>query len=107
MSETASTSSRPTSPTPTLPHVTTSRPYRFQWDPASRRPGPGSVISEATEGRGDNWGTPSPGAGFYNQNFSSTSLTLGALPQEWSSAKHGFHGEFPMLSQVIMGTDRD
>jgi vacuolar protein sorting-associated protein 54 len=51
-------------------------------------------VSGTTEGRGGdyfNLPTPTPfplGA----LNASTANLTLGALPDEWSSSKHGFHG---------------
>jgi vacuolar protein sorting-associated protein 54 len=81
MSDHSSSSSLPTSPVTNLPEL----PYIKQ---QARRTGPGSIFSETTEGYGD-----------YTTNlpftFSSASLALAAVPQEWSSAKHGFHG--PLL----------
>jgi hypothetical protein len=58
MSDYTSSPSRPASPVGPLPDLPTARPsaYRFNWDPASRRPGPASV-SETTEGRGDHFTT--------------------------------------------------
>ncbi|KAF9014055.1 Vps54-like protein-domain-containing protein [Cyathus striatus] len=92
MSDTTSVPSRQGSPAPSaLPDLPTARPYRFTWDPASRRPGPESV-SGTTEGRGDYFGH-APALGFLNTSSNAT-LALGALPSEWSSAKHGFHGTF-------------
>ena len=67
-----------------------SRPYRFTWDPASRRSGPASV-SGTTEGRGgDDFGPPPPLTSFNN-----SSLALASLPTEWSSSRTGFHGISP------------
>lgn len=82
----ASSSSRPASPVGELPNIPNARSYRFTWDAASRKKGPGSV-SETTEGRGD----------YYGQSTSLdlpsvSSLPLGATPPYWSSALHGFHG---------------
>ncbi|KZT09727.1 Vps54-domain-containing protein [Laetiporus sulphureus 93-53] len=88
MSEGTSTPSRPASPVADLPQPSHAHPYRFQWDASNRRPGPGSV-SGATEGPNDYFGEASQ-YDIYN-NASLTSLQLGALPSDWSSAKHGFH----------------
>ncbi|KAF9532159.1 Vps54-like protein-domain-containing protein [Crepidotus variabilis] len=97
MSEVSSVPSRPTSPasngTPDL--LPTARPYRFTWDPASRRPGPESV-SGFTEGPGaDDFSGPHPLAFL---NTSNTSLALGSLPSEWSSSRTGFHAISTVLN---------
>ncbi|KAI8982849.1 Vps54-domain-containing protein [Trametes punicea] len=96
MSDYASTPSRPASPVEELPSFTASRPaaYRFNWDSATRKPGPGS-ISETTEGKGDYFAGHAP----YDvaDNGSVASLALGALPPEWSSSKHGFNA----ISNVV------
>ena len=92
MSDISSVPSRPVTPvngTGTPDVLPTARPYRFTWDPSSRRPGPESV-SGTTEGRGgDDFASPHP-LGFLNT--STTSLALGSLPTEWSSSRTGFHG---------------
>ncbi|KAH9950264.1 Vps54-domain-containing protein [Amylocystis lapponica] len=88
MSDHSSALSRPASPVGELPNFSAARPYRFTWDPASRRPGPGSV-SETTEGRGDYFANATPYELFNTASLSS--LPLGALPTDWSSARHGFH----------------
>lgn len=87
-----SLTSRPQSPVSVVhDQLHTARPYRFTWDPSSRRPGPESV-SGTTEGRGGgDYFSAQPRLGLLNTS-SSLTLALGALPQEWSSAKHGFHG---------------
>jgi vacuolar protein sorting-associated protein 54 len=109
MSDTASSSSRPTSPAPTVAATAagapvSARPYRFHWDPAAaRRAGPGSVISEST-GVGADWVGGGAGA-LYAQNTSTASLPLGALPAEWSSARNGFHGVYHALSLAPMWAD--
>ncbi|KAF8965307.1 Vps54-like protein-domain-containing protein [Flammula alnicola] len=97
MSDISSVPSRATSPVSATPdQLPTARPYRFTWDPASRRPGPESV-SGTTEGRGgdDFGGTPHP-LGFLNH--STTSLALGSLPSEWSSSRTGFHAISTVLN---------
>ncbi|OSX65343.1 hypothetical protein POSPLADRAFT_1133849 [Postia placenta MAD-698-R-SB12] len=88
MSDDASVPSRPASPVAELPNFSHVRPYRFTWDPSTRKPGPASV-SGTTEGRGDYFGDASPYE-LYNHS-SLSSLPLGALPPDWSSARHGFH----------------
>lgn len=89
MSDYASTSSRPGSPVGELPNIRSSaRAFRFNYE--SGRKGPGSV-SETTEGRGgDYFASGNTHADLLNT--SETSLAVGALPSEWSSARHGFHG---------------
>lgn len=72
-----------------LPGVPSSRPYRFTWDPSSRRKGPASV-SETTEGKGGDYFGVSPKVDLFG--VASTSLAQRDLPIEWSSSKHGFHG---------------
>ncbi|PPQ93257.1 hypothetical protein CVT25_015255 [Psilocybe cyanescens] len=99
MSDVSSIPSRATSPVNALAlpdQLPTARPYRFTWDPASRRPGPESV-SGTTEGRGgdDFGGAPHP-LGFLNA--SSTSLALGSLPIDWSSSRTGFHAISTVLN---------
>ncbi|KAF8226749.1 Vps54-domain-containing protein [Tricholoma matsutake] len=75
----------------------TARPYRFTWDPTSRKPGPASV-SGTTEGRGGgDYFSAQPRFSFLH-NSSSLSLQLGALPTEWSSSKHGFHAISTVLN---------
>lgn len=92
MSEYASTSSRPTSPVGELPQIPSAvRPYRFNWDAAHRKAGPGSV-SETTEGRGEYFAT-SGQAPYETPTPSATHLALGTFPAEWTSSIHGFHGE--------------
>ena len=86
MSDNGSISSLPTSPLTAVPDSPVKRTRKLAWDNQSRR-GPGSVISETTEGNGDYFGPAN-----LPFSFSSTSLILSAVPQEWSSSKHGFHG---------------
>lgn len=88
--------SRPTSPVPPLPD--TARPYRFNWDPASRQPGPESVSGTTTDGRGPDYYNTIPRLGHLNLNSSTAILSLGALPAEWSSSKHGFHAISTVLN---------
>ncbi|EJD05695.1 Vps54-domain-containing protein [Fomitiporia mediterranea MF3/22] len=85
--QSVASTSRPGSPVPPLPDFSNARPYRFAWDAATRKADPASV-SGTTEGRGDYFVyKPS----LSNFNFSSTSLAVGAIPSDWSSAKHGFN----------------
>lgn len=94
MSELSSPSSRPATPSlPQTPAVPPARPYRFTWDPSTRRPGPESV-SGTTEGRGADYFNQPPPTPFPlgALNSSTTHLESRSLPNEWSSSKHGFHG---------------
>lgn len=75
--------SRPGSPVGALPEGLPARPYRFNWDTA-RKPGPGSVISEYTDARGDF-------VQAHPRELVASSSTL-SLPSEWTSSKYGFHG---------------
>ena len=88
MSDVSSVPSRPQSPVAApSDHLPPPRPYRFTWDPASRRPGPES-ISGTTEGRGgDDFGGTHPPLGLITNN-----LAPASLPTEWSSSRTGFHG---------------
>ncbi|EGO21066.1 hypothetical protein SERLADRAFT_441455 [Serpula lacrymans var. lacrymans S7.9] len=95
MSDYTSSPSRPASPVGALPEIPTARPYRFAWDASTRRQGPGSV-SETTEGRGGDYFTTPARLDFLNT--SSLNLTLGALPSEWSSSKHGFNAISTVLN---------
>ncbi|KAI0636410.1 Vps54-like protein-domain-containing protein [Trametes polyzona] len=96
MSDYASSPSRPASPVGELPTFTASRAnaFRFNWDSAPKRPGPGSV-SETTEGRGDYFANNAPYDVYTNGSLAN--LALGALPTEWSSSRHGFNA----ISNVV------
>ena len=96
MSDVSSVPSRVASPVSLTPdQLPTARPYRFTWDPASRRPGPESV-SGTTEGKGgDDFAAAPHPLGFLNH--STTSLALGSLPTDWSSSRTGFHGSYLCL----------
>ncbi|KAF9469270.1 Vps54-like protein-domain-containing protein [Collybia nuda] len=98
MSDSESITSRPVTPVSALPDLpNTARPYRFTWDPASRKPGPESV-SGTTEGRGGgDYFSAQPRLGFLNTSSTAT-LALGALPTEWSSSRHGFHAISTVLN---------
>ncbi|KAG2020072.1 retrograde transporter, variant 3 [Coprinopsis cinerea AmutBmut pab1-1] len=101
MSDVTSNPSRPGSPSFSVMganDLPTARPYRFVWDPSSRRPGPESVAGTTEGGRGDYIvGHTQYPLGVLN-NPSSMNLELGALPAEWSSAKHGFHAISTVLN---------
>ena len=107
MTDYTSSPSRPASPAVPLPDISTARPlpYRFSWDPTSRRPGPASV-SEITEGRGDYF-TSTPKVDIYGASSSTATSQLGTVPQQWSSAKHGFHGTFAVCWRMVYFVNRD
>ena len=90
MSDNDSVSSLPTSPVTVVPDSPKKRNRKLaQWD-NPQRTGPASVVSETTEGNGDYFGPAN-----LPFSFSSASLALSAVPQEWSSSRHGFHGMPP------------
>ncbi|KAF7322637.1 Vps54 domain-containing protein [Mycena chlorophos] len=89
MSEESSNPSRPASPISALPN--TARAFRFNFDPSQRGP---ESVSGTTEGR-DFLAGPSRLNLFNN---SSLSLAPGSLPQQWSSATHGFHAISTVLN---------
>ena len=93
MSDNGSASSLPTSPVTAVPDSPGKRTRKLAWDNPQRR-GPASVVSETTEGNGDYF-TPAN----LPFSFSSASLALSAVPREWSSSKHGFHGAW--LSTLV------
>ncbi|KAJ3824734.1 vacuolar protein sorting-associated protein 54 [Lentinula raphanica] len=68
--------------------------YRFTWDPERR--GPESVSGTTTNGQ-DYFAAAPAGLGFHFGG-STASLNLGALPNEWSSSKHGFHAISTVLN---------
>ena len=86
--------SRPGSPVGSLPggFPNIRQPaFRFNWDPAQRRrQGPGSVLSD-NESRMD-FGSVSVTPRNDIFDLSSATLSYGALPNDWSSVRHGFHG---------------
>lgn len=106
MTDYTSSPSRPASPAVPLPDISTARPlpYRFSWDPTSRRPGPASV-SEITEGRGDYF-TSTPKVDIYGASSSTATSQLGTVPRQWSSAKHGFHGTFAVCWRMVYFVNR-
>ncbi|KIK59593.1 hypothetical protein GYMLUDRAFT_74478 [Collybiopsis luxurians FD-317 M1] len=69
--------------------------YRFNWDPSERR-GPESVSGTTTYGQ-DYFAAAPTGLGFHFGG-STASLNLGALPNEWSSSKFGFHAISTVLN---------
>jgi vacuolar protein sorting-associated protein 54 len=94
MSDYTSNPSRPASPVGSLRDMANSRQpaYRFQWDAGTRRQGPGSVLSETTDVRGDYFNA-TPRVDIYGASASSSYLPLNpSVPEEWSSSRHGFHG---------------
>ncbi|TEB26582.1 Vps54-domain-containing protein [Coprinellus micaceus] len=103
MSDVTSNPSRPPSPSASvLAHndLPTARPYRFVWDPSTRRPGPESVAGTTEGGRYANdyiGGNAQYPLGVLN-NPSSLNLADPSLPAEWSSTKHGFHAISTVLN---------
>jgi hypothetical protein len=63
----------------------TARPFRFTWDAVSKRAGPESVSGTT---HADYFAAKAPHLAL----STSSALPLGALPQDWSSARHGFNG---------------
>jgi hypothetical protein len=106
MSDVTSNPSRPPSPSASvLAHndLPTARPYRFVWDPSTRRPGPESVAGTTEGGRYANdyiGGNAQYPLGVLN-NPSSLNLADPSLPAEWSSTKHGFHGVCHQPSSAV------
>lgn len=96
MSDYASSPSRPATPVPALPEIPqVAHPFRLNWDTSSRVQGPGSV-SETTEGRGgDYFATPFR---LELPNLSTANISLGALPQGWSSSTQGFNAISTVLN---------
>lgn len=101
MSNSSPASSRASSPVTAHPDVSpydtttptagpSSSRYHFSWDPSERR-GPESVSGTTAYGQ-DYFAAAPTGLGFHFGG-STASLNLGALPSEWSSSKHGFHGK--------------
>ncbi|KAJ3993958.1 vacuolar protein sorting-associated protein 54 [Lentinula boryana] len=80
--------------TPTPIADPSSNRYRFAWDPERR--GPESVSGTTTNGQ-DYFAAAPAGLGFHFGG-STASLNLGALPNEWSSSKHGFHAISTVLN---------
>jgi vacuolar protein sorting-associated protein 54 len=88
--------SRPASPAPSLPPtipppLRSNQPtFRINWD--RRRAGSVSAFSEV-ESRTDHVGNINAARGEL-QGLNDASLSMGALGPGWSSAKHGFHGQY-------------
>ncbi|KAF8609922.1 Vps54-domain-containing protein [Ceratobasidium sp. AG-I] len=87
--------SRPTTPTPRE----SARPqtYHFQWELASRRKGPSSVISETTESRTGAADTSTPRADVFFENMSTGSATP-SFPTSWSASTQGFNAISTVLN---------
>ncbi|KAG2077938.1 Vps54-domain-containing protein [Suillus decipiens] len=96
MSDYASSPSRPATPVPALPETPqVAHPFRLNWDTSSRVRGPGSV-SETTEGRGGDYFATS--FRLELPNLSTANISLGALPQGWSSSTQGFNAISTVLN---------
>lgn len=85
--------SRPTTPIPR--EASRAQTYHFQWDLASRRKGPGSVVSETTESRaGDG---PAPRTDIFFEHMDSGSATP-SFPTSWSASSQGFNAISTVLN---------
>ena len=87
--------SRPGSPTPSLPLTippplrSNQQTFRINWD-QRRRAGSVSAFSEV-ESRADYVGNINAARGEL-QGINDAAFSVGALGSGWSSARHGFHG---------------
>ncbi|KAH7341080.1 Vps54-like protein-domain-containing protein [Rhizoctonia solani] len=85
--------SRPT--TPIVREGSRAQTYHFQWELASRRKGPGSVVSETTESRaGDG---PPPRTDVFFENMDHGSATP-SFPVSWSASTQGFNAISTVLN---------
>ncbi|CAE7174761.1 unnamed protein product [Rhizoctonia solani] len=85
--------SRPT--TPIVREASRAQTYHFQWELASRRKGPGSVVSETTESRaGDG---PPPRTDVFFENMDHGSATP-SFPTLWSASTQGFNAISTVLN---------
>ncbi|CAE6436349.1 unnamed protein product [Rhizoctonia solani] len=85
--------SRPT--TPIVREGSRTQTYHFQWELASRRKGPGSVVSETTESRaGDG---PPPRTDVFFENMDHGSATP-SFPTSWSASTQGFNAISTVLN---------
>ncbi|CAE6441517.1 unnamed protein product [Rhizoctonia solani] len=85
--------SRPT--TPIVRDGSRAQNYHFQWELASRRKGPGSVVSETTESRaGDG---PPPRTDLFFENMDHGSATP-SFPTSWSASTQGFNAISTVLN---------
>ncbi|CAE6420707.1 unnamed protein product [Rhizoctonia solani] len=98
MADSTATSSQGDDSRPTTPIVRESsraQTYHFQWDLASRRKGPGSVVSETTESRAGD-GTP-PRTDTFFENLDHGSATP-SFPTSWSASSQGFNAISTVLN---------
>ncbi|QRV99918.1 vacuolar protein sorting-associated protein 54 [Ceratobasidium sp. AG-Ba] len=98
MAESVATSSQEDS-RPTTPAREANRipAYHFQWDLDSRRKGPGSVVSEATESRTGAPEPPSSRTEVFFENATSGSATP-SFPTSWSASTQGFNAISTVLN---------
>ncbi|KAG9127531.1 hypothetical protein FRC07_012684 [Ceratobasidium sp. 392] len=87
--------SRPTTPAPR--DVNRAPAYHFQWDLDSRRKGPGSVVSEATESRTGATDVLTQGTEAFFENVNSGSVTP-SFPISWSASTQGFNAISTVLN---------
>ncbi|CUA68120.1 Vacuolar protein sorting-associated protein 54 [Rhizoctonia solani] len=98
MADSAAASSQGDDSRPTTPIVregSRTQTYHFQWELASRRKGPGSVVSETTESRaGDG---PPPRTDVFFENMDHGSATP-SFPTSWSASTQGFNAISTVLN---------
>ncbi|KAJ1309562.1 hypothetical protein OPQ81_006335 [Rhizoctonia solani] len=85
--------SRPT--TPIAREGSRAQTYHFQWELASRRKGPGSVVSETTESRAGDGPPPRTDAFFENMDHGSATPSF---PTSWSASTQGFNAISTVLN---------
>ncbi|CAE6476390.1 unnamed protein product [Rhizoctonia solani] len=85
--------SRPT--TPIVREGSRAQTYHFQWELASRRKGPGSVVSETTESRGGDGPPPRTDVFFENMDHGSATPSF---PVSWSASTQGFNAISTVLN---------
>ncbi|CAE6340395.1 unnamed protein product [Rhizoctonia solani] len=98
MADSAATSSQGDDSRPTTPVARESsraQTYHFQWELASRRKGPGSVVSETTESRAGD-GTP-PRTDTLFESLDHGSATP-SFPASWSASSQGFNAISTVLN---------
>ncbi|KAG8717274.1 hypothetical protein FRC09_014523 [Ceratobasidium sp. 395] len=87
--------SRPTTPAPREGNRAPA--YHFQWDLDSRRKGPGSVVSEATESRTGATDALTQRTEAFFENVNSGSATP-SFPTSWSASTQGFNAISTVLN---------
>ncbi|CAE6517137.1 unnamed protein product [Rhizoctonia solani] len=98
MADSVAASSQGDDSTPTTPVVreaSRAQTYHFQWELASRRKGPGSVVSETTESRAGDRTPPRTDIFFENMDHGSATPSF---PISWSASTQGFNAISTVLN---------